>query len=103
MLRKRLTPAESELWTYLRDGRLQGVVFRRQHAIGPYVTDFCSSRHHLVIELDGSQHLQQGQQDLQRTEYLQSRGYRVLRFWNNDVISKLDAVLAAILEALQLA
>ena len=101
-LRKSLTPAEGKLWAHLRGGRLGGVVFRRQHAIGPYVADFCSPRHHLVLELDGSPHLQQKEQDLQRTEYLRSQGYRVLRFWNNDVIANLDGVIAAILDTLQL-
>ncbi len=102
-LRKRQTPAEVRLWAYLREGRLQGVAFRRQHAIGPYVTDFCAPRHHLVIELDGSPHLQQEEQDVQRKEFLFSQGYRVLRFWNNDVMTNMDGVVTAILDALQLA
>jgi very-short-patch-repair endonuclease len=102
-LRKSQTPAESRLWAYLRHRRLHGVVFRRQHAIGPYVTDFCSPRQHLVIELDGSPHLQQEEQDAQRTEYLVSQGYRVLRFWNNDVMTNVNAVVGEILDALQLA
>ncbi len=102
-LRKRQTPAEGRLWVYLRDGRLQGVAFRRQHAIGPSVTDFCAPRHRLVIELDGSPHLQQEEQDVQRTEFLVSQGYRVLRFWNNDVMTNMDGVVTAILDALQLA
>jgi very-short-patch-repair endonuclease len=101
-LRKQLTPPERRLWACLRDGRLHGVVFRRQHAIGPYVADFCSPRHHLVIEVDGSPHLQQEEQDMARTEFLRSQGYRVIRFWNNDVLTNMDGVVAAILEALQL-
>ncbi len=101
-LRKRLTPPERQLWAYLRDRRLHGVVFRRQHAIGPYVADFCSPRHHLVVELDGSPHLQQEEQDRQRTDYLRSQGYRVLRFWNDDVMTNMEAVAGAILDALQL-
>jgi len=101
-LRKRLTPLERKLWTCLRDGRLRGVVFRRQHAIGPYVADFCSPRHHLVVELDGSPHLRHEEQDMRRTEYLRSQGYGVLRFWNSDVMTNMDGVVATILDALQL-
>ena len=101
-LRKQQTPAESKLWAYLRTRRLQGVVFRRQHAIGPYVTDFCLPRHHLVIELDGSPHLQQEEEDADRTAYLVSRGYRVLRFWNHEVMSSMETVAAAIVAALRL-
>ncbi len=101
-LRRRLTPPEGKLWAYIRDGRLQGVAFRRQHAIGPYVADFCSPRQHLVVELDGSPHLRQEEQDMQRTEYLRSQGYRVVRFWNSDVMTNTEGVVAAILDALDL-
>ncbi len=103
LLRKEATPAEAKLWACLRKGRLRSVVFRRQHPIGPYVADFCAPRHHLVIEVDGSQHLQQEEADAQRTEFLISQGYRVLRFWNNQVMNDINAVAAAILDALQLA
>lgn len=101
-LRKQQTPAEIKLWACLRNRRLHGVMFRRQHAVGPYVTDFCAPRHALIIELDGSPHLQQAEQDAQRTEYLVTQGYRVLRFWNSDVMTNMDGVVAAILDALQL-
>ncbi len=90
------------MWAYLRHGRLRRVMFRRQHPIGPYVADFCSPRHRLIIELDGSQHLNQHERDGERTAYLDAQGYRVLRFWNNDVMNNIQAVLAAILEALHL-
>ena len=73
-----------------------GVQFRRQHAIGNYIVDFCSPRRKLIIELDGSQHLDQAEYDLERTQYLEAKGYRVLRFWNNDVMNKIDAVLNVI-------
>ncbi len=101
-LRKQLTPLERKLWAYLRNGRLKGVVFRRQHAIGPYVADFCAPRHHLVVELDGSQHLRNEEQDQRRTEYLRSQGYDVVRFWNNDVMANVEGVVAKILDALDL-
>jgi very-short-patch-repair endonuclease len=72
------------------------VNFRRQHAIGSYVVDFCSPKHKLIIELDGSQHLDQGDYDTERTAFLKSRGYRVLRFWNYDVVNGIDGVLHVI-------
>lgn len=99
-LRKELTPAERRLWACLR-GEGLGVNFRRQHAIGPYIADFCCIKKKLVIELDGSQHLEQAEYDQRRTEFLQTRGYRVLRFWNRDVMHDLDGVLRAIIHALE--
>lgn len=99
-LRKELTPAERRLWACLR-GEGLGVNFRRQHAIGPYIADFCCIKKKLVIELDGSQHLEQAEYDQRRTEFLQTRGCRVLRFWNRDVMHDLDGVLRAILHALE--
>jgi very-short-patch-repair endonuclease len=99
-LRHALTPAEKKLWTYLKDEKL-GARFRRQYALGPYVPDFCSPRAKLIIELDGSQHLQQAEYDAERTAFFESKGYRVLRFWNNDVTNNIDAVLRAIEQALE--
>lgn len=75
-----------------------GVRFRRQHAIGNYVVDLCAPRKKLIIELDGSQHLKQQEYDARRTGYLESRGYRVIRFWNNEVIHNIEGVLLAILQ-----
>ena len=74
--------------------------FRNQHAIGNYIADFCAPRRKLVIELDGSQHLEQDGYDAKRTVFFESRGYRVLRFWNNDVINNI-AVLIVIWDALK--
>jgi very-short-patch-repair endonuclease len=99
-LRKSPTPAEAKLWSYLRKNQLNGVYFRRQHAIGPYIADFCSPRSKLIIELDGSQHLDQEEFDISRTRYLNDKGYRVLRFWNNDVANDLNGVIRAILNEL---
>jgi very-short-patch-repair endonuclease len=101
-LRRAPTAAESRLWAYLRAGQLLGVGFRRQHAIGKYVVDFCSPRHHLVIELDGSGHIAQEPKDSERTRALESMGYRVMRFWNNDVLNDIQGVVSAILQALHL-
>lgn len=95
-LRKTPTLAEAKLWARLRGNQLEGISFRRQHAIGPYIVDFCSPRQKLVIELDGSQHMQQAAYDAQRTAFLQSQGYSVLRFWNNEVMNDVESVLRAI-------
>ena len=100
-LRHNLTPAERKLWAYLRAHRLVGVGFRRQHAIGPYIVDFCSPGKKLVIEVDGSQHLDQQAYDADRTAFLEKQGYRVLRFFNRQVMNDIDQVLRAILEALE--
>ena len=98
-LRKESTPAEQKLWSRIRDDQL-GVTFRRQHAIGNYIPDFCAPRKKLIIELDGSQHLQQREYDQARTEYLELRGYTVLRFWNNAVMNDIDGVILAIMQAI---
>src|ERR1044071_5183877 len=85
-LRKESTLAEQKLWSRIRNDQL-GVTFRRQHAIGKYIPDFCSPKTKLIIELDGSQHLEQEQYDNERTKYLESQGYKVIRFWNKDVMN----------------
>ena len=95
-LRKELTPAEQKLWAYLRGKKLNGVSFRRQHAIGNYIVDFCAIKQKLIIELDGSQHLEQEKYDRERTAYLESQGYKVIRFWNNDVMNNISDVIRAI-------
>ncbi len=99
-LRHNLTPAESRLWAVLRSHRVDDVHFRRQHASGPYIVDFCAPQKKLVIELDGSQHLDQEEYDAERTAFLESKGYCVLRFWNSDVTNNLDGIIITILEAL---
>ena len=95
-LRQNQTEAEARLWSRLRAHRMAGVQFRRQHAIGDYIVDFCSPRRKLIIELDGSQHLDQAEYDLERTQYLETKGYCVLRFWNNDVMNDIEIVLNTI-------
>jgi very-short-patch-repair endonuclease len=94
-LRKDLTPAEVKLWAHLCKEQL-GVSFRRQHAIGKFICDFVCIEKKLVIELDGSQHIDQHEYDAKRTMYLQSQGYEVLRFWNNDVMKDINGVVKAI-------
>ena len=95
-LRKELTLAERKLWAYLRGDKLNGVNFRRQHAIGNYIVDFVSIKKKLVIELDGSQHLEQEAYDIERTRYLESQGYKVVRFWNSDVLNDINGVFRVI-------
>ena len=95
-LRQNQTEAEAKLWSRLRAHRMAGVQFRRQHAIGNYVVDFCSPRRKLIIELDGSQHLDHADYDLGRTRYLEAKGYRVFRFWNNDIMNDIEIVLNTI-------
>jgi very-short-patch-repair endonuclease len=99
-LRKSPMPAERKLWAYLRGNILNGVNFRRQHAIGNYIPDFVSIKKKLAIELDGSQHLQQEEYDIERTKYLESQGYKVIRFWNNQVMNDIEGVFRAIETAL---
>ncbi len=99
-LRKKSTPAERKLWSRIRDDQL-GVTFRRQHAIGKYIPDFVCIEKKLIIELDGSQHLEQREYDQERTKYLNALGYKVIRFWNKDVMKNLDGVILAILHAME--
>lgn len=99
-LRHNPTEAEAKLWTYLRTHRLNDVHFRRQHSIGKYIVDFCAPREKLIIELDGSQHLDREVQDELRSYFLSSKGYRILRFWNNDVMNNIEAVIISIEQAL---
>ena len=99
-LRKESTPAERKLWSRIRNDQL-GVTFRRQHAIGKYIPDFCSPKAKLIIELDGSQHLEQQEYDEERTKYLELQGYKVIRFWNNDVVNNIDGVILAIIYAME--
>lgn len=100
-LRQTPTPAEAKLWRYLRGGRLQGCSFRRQHAVGPFIADFCCIQKKLIIEVDGGQHAEQVAYDEERTRYLASRGYHVLRFWNNEVEKDIEGVLEVIGTALK--
>lgn len=99
-LRKELTSAERKLWAYLRGDKL-GVNFRRQHAIGNYIPDFCSPKAKLIIELDGGQHLERKAYDEERTKYLEAQGYKVIRFWNNEVMNDIEAVILAIMNELK--
>jgi len=98
-LRQALTNAEANLWEALRGGKLGGFKFRCQHPVGRFIVDFYCPSCKLVIEVDGGVHSQQKSYDRDRTEQLQSFGYFVLRFTNNEVMNDLSNVLSQILEA----
>lgn len=98
VLRERATEAERRVWNRLRNRQIQGLKFRRQHPVGGYILDFACEEIKLAIELDGSQHNEQEMldADARRTELLSQAGWRVLRFWNNDVMQNIDGVFADI-------
>ncbi len=98
-LRREMTDAERRLWSALRNRQLGGVKFRRQQPIGPFIADFVCQERRLIVEADGSQHAD-NVNDAQRTAFLQSKGYRVLRFWNNDILTNLDGVARVVAAAL---
>ena len=102
-LRKNMTDAEQALWQPLRRKQLPGSRFRRQAPIGPYIVDFVSFGERLIVELDGGQHAEaeQIEHDRRRTEFLERAGFRVLRFWNHEVLRNMEGVLARIVEALE--
>lgn len=98
ILRRQSTPMEIKLWSRLRSRRFMGLKFRRQCPLGSYIVDFICIEKMLIIEIDGGQHNENKQQDYdkRRTEFLKGLSYHVLRFWNNEVQWKLDAVMAQI-------
>ena len=97
-LRTDMTDAERRLWSLLRNRRLDGHKFRRQHPIGSFIADFACVERMLIVEADGGQHSDES--DAGRTAWLEREGYRVIRFWNNDILGNLDGVLQMIVEAL---
>ena len=96
-LRSEMTDGEQRLWRHLRSRQLDGLKFRRQATVGPYVVDFLCVEARLVVEADGGQHSEA--RDAARTRFLQSRGLRVLRFWNHDILQNVDGVLMTIAAA----
>lgn len=101
-LRREMTDAERKLWYAVRARRFEGLAFRRQAPVGPFIVDFFCPKHRLIVELDGGQHGadQTLRYDAQRTAWLAANGYRVTRFWNRDVLTNFDGVLNAIREAI---
>ena len=99
-LRREQTEVEKRLWARLRARQLCGAKFRRQHPIGRFIADFCCLEGRLVVELDGGQHAVQAEADRRRSLFLEHRGYRVVRFWDNEVMEDIEAVLQRIAEIL---
>jgi very-short-patch-repair endonuclease len=91
-LRNNLSDAERALWHLLRGRQIFGLKFRRQHPFGDYILDFVCLENKLVIEVDGGQHGQQAEYDENRTQKLQAAGFRVLRFWNNEVLYEKESM-----------
>ncbi len=101
-LRRQSTDAEQLLWSHLRSRQLEQAKWVRQYPIGPHIADFACRALKLVIELDGGQHAD-NPADAQRTRLIEAQGYRVIRFWNNDVMANPDGVLQAIAAEIRLA
>jgi very-short-patch-repair endonuclease len=95
-LRQQATDAERMLWKHLRAHRMAGYKFRRQVAIEPYIVDFVCLEARLIVEADGGQHLEQVEGDLKRTVFLESLGYKVIRFWNHEILGDIHTVLERI-------
>ena len=95
-LRQRSTDAERMLWKHLCAHRMAGYKFRRQVVIEPYIVDFICLDARLIVEADGGQHLEQAEDDLKRSAFLQSRGYKVIRFWNDEILTDTHIVLERI-------
>jgi len=99
-LRKNPTEAERKLWKHIRFRQLGGHKFRRQHPVGPYIVDFVCLEKRLIVEVDGGQHCERVVYDAERRRWLEDQGFRVLRFWNNQVLTSVNVVKEVIAEAL---
>ncbi len=99
-LRKAQTDAENRLWYYLRAKRFSGLKFKRQKLVGKYIVDFICIKLKLIIEVDGGQHLENIKYDQSRTQFFETQGFTVLRFWNHDVMINTQVVLQAIYNAI---
>jgi very-short-patch-repair endonuclease len=95
-LRQDMTEAEKRVWQILRSQQMKGYKFRRQVPIGRYIADFVCHEARLIVEIDGGQHDHSSPQEVERSGLLRSQGYRILRFWNNEVLANLDGVHATI-------
>lgn len=100
LLRTNATDAEQKIWYFLRNRQFEKFKFRRQHPIGVYIVDFVCLEQKLIVELDGSQHAEKTAYDVRRTKTLREKGYRILRFWNHDVLQNTNGVLETILAEL---
>jgi very-short-patch-repair endonuclease len=95
-LRKNSTDAERLLWKHLRAKQFSGMKFRRQEQIGRFIADFVCYEKSVIIEADGSQHALEKEKDEERTQWLNSQGFSVLRFWNNEILTNIDGVMETI-------
>jgi very-short-patch-repair endonuclease len=99
-LRKNMTEAERALWRHLRLRQFDGYKFRRQQPIGRYIVDFVCFEKKLIIEVDGGQHAEQLAYDIDRRAWLEKEGFRILRFWDNQVLKEVESVKEAIVSTL---
>lgn len=101
-LRKNMTKQERILWQFLRKKSINGLKFRRQYQVGNYIVDFICNEKKLIIEIDGGQHNEEKNviYDLERTKYLEVKGYKVIRYWNNDIDNNIEGVYQDILKHL---
>jgi BirA family biotin operon repressor/biotin-[acetyl-CoA-carboxylase] ligase len=100
VLRKKFTDTERVLWRHLRAKQMEGYKFRRQEPIGSCVMDFVCHEKRIVIEVDGGQHSTERERDSERDKWLTGQGYKVLRFWNNEVLANISGVLGVIRDCL---
>jgi len=100
-LRKGSTDAERKLWSLLRNRQLEGFKFRRQYTVGQYIADFICTEKGLIVEVDGGQHVDNREQDAERTQWLVSQGYKVIRFWNDQVLKEPMAICEEVLRVLE--
>lgn len=100
-LRRDITDAERALWRHLRKRQIAGYKFRRQHPLGAYIVDFVCLEARLVVEVDGGQHAERQFYDQARTDWLEQQGYRVLRFWNHEVLANAEGLVEAIGQEVQ--
>jgi very-short-patch-repair endonuclease len=100
ILRRDMTEAEKALWRILRSRQTEGCRFRRQIPIGPFIADFACREARLIIEIDGGQHDPSSEQEASRTRFLERDGYRVLRFWNSEVLGNPEGTRTVIIEML---
>jgi very-short-patch-repair endonuclease len=99
-LRKNFTEAENRMWYFLRNRQLNGYKFNRQYVVEPYIVDFICRAKNIIIEIDGGHHAENLTYDQERTLFLEAKEYKVLRFWNNEVLNNITGVLEMILKSL---
>ena len=100
-LRKNMTEVEKTLWKHLRLRQFEGYKFRRQQPIGNYIADFVCFEKRLIIEVDGGQHAERVEYDSSRKEWLEGQGFRILRFWNNQVLKEIEGVKEVVMSELR--